>query len=168
MNHTSKFILVNIITILRIALIPLFYITGPIQSFILLNFLFITDYIDGLLSRKFGVTSKIGALLDLIGDKTLTIFLLIIYTQNKMLPFWISFLLIIREIYSIVMRFYYLRNNKGLIEASIVGKAKTFLFFIAFDALILNIPGYKLLFFIVLIISYYSLFTYVKEGVRRR
>ncbi len=167
MNQRTKLILINMLTILRIVGIPLFLVLEGWSAFFLLNFLFLTDFLDGYFSRKYNLTSNIGAILDLLGDKTLTIFLLILYLIKGSLNFWIVFLLVFRELYSIAMRFYYLRNKKGLISASFGGKLKTALMFISFDFLILNVPGYQILFIFVILISYYSLFKYILEGLKR-
>ncbi len=167
MNQKIKLILINSLTILRIIGIPFFLILDGWSAFFLLNFLFLTDFLDGYFSRKYNLTSTFGAIMDLLGDKTLTIFLLILYFIKGSLNFWIVFLLVFRELYSIIMRFYYLKNKKGLISASFGGKLKTALMFISFDFLILNIPGYHLLFILVIIISYYSLTKYIIEGLKR-
>ncbi len=167
MNQKTKLILINMLTILRIIGIPFFLILDGWSAFFLLNFLFLTDFLDGYFSRKYNLTSDFGAIMDLLGDKTLTIFLLILYLFKGSLNFWIVFLLVFRELYSIIMRFYYLKNKKGLISASFGGKLKTALMFISFDFLILNIPGYHFLFILVIIISYYSLFKYILEGLKR-
>ena len=164
MNQKSKRILINAMTLLRIFAIPLFLIIDGMTGFILLNILFLTDYLDGYFARKYNLESETGAILDLVADKFLTIFLLTLYTFYDKLPIWLTLLLVIRELYSIIMRFYYMKKGKELIKASKMGKIKTALFFVAFDTLILNIPGYTVLFLIILVISYYSLFTYIMEG----
>ncbi len=173
MNSTSTkfekfmFLFINILTILRVVLIPVFFFIDGLPAFILLNFMFITDFLDGYLSRKYNVTSELGAILDLIGDKSLTIFLLVIYAFRGDLNLIISILLIAREVYSMIMRFYYLKKGTGLISASFLGKLKTTLFFLGFDMLILNIPYANVMFLVILVLSYYSLFTYILKGVKK-
>ncbi len=167
MSQKTKLILINLLTILRIIGIPFFLILDPIPAFVLLNFLFITDFLDGYFSRKYNLTTKLGAALDLFADKTLTIFLLILYYIKGQLALIIVVLLVFRELYSIFLRLYYYNKKKGLINASIFGKLKTALMFLAFDLLILNIKGYQIIFVIIIFISYYSLFKYILEGKKK-
>ncbi|MFV0288719.1 MAG: CDP-alcohol phosphatidyltransferase family protein [Mycoplasmatales bacterium] len=168
MSQNNKKILINLLTLIRILGIPCFIFLDGITAFALLNFLFITDFLDGYLSRKYQVTSQLGAILDLLADKTLTIFLLFVYYMKDELWLIIVILLSFRELYSIGLRVYYYYNKKGLINASFAGKLKTALMFIAFDFLVLNIQGYQLLFIVIIGISYYSLFKYILEGKSRK
>lgn len=166
MSQKVKFILIQVLTILRIIGIPFFLLLNGWSAFILLNFLFITDFLDGYLSRKYNLTSTTGAILDLLGDKTLTIFLLILYFFKGSLSIIIVLLLVIRELYSIIMRFYYMKKKKELISASFAGKLKTALMFISFDFMILDIKGYQILFVFVIFLSYYSLIKYILIGLK--
>lgn len=163
-NKTMK-IFVNILSLTRIVMIPVLYFIPQVWPlFIAVNILFITDYIDGFLARKYGVTSETGALLDLLGDKLLVSYLMIWAFATGKLGIVIVFLVILREVISMVIRF--IKNKaestNNSIPASFFGKLKTCMQFIAFDLLLLNISGYKIAFIIVLILGYYSLFTYFK------
>ena len=67
----------NTLTISRIVATPIIIISCisnnlPLTLF-LTSYSFITDFLDGFLSRKWNVTSKLGAMLDQIADKILGI-----------------------------------------------------------------------------------------------
>lgn len=159
--------LVNMLTIVRIIGIPiLFFLNNNIYLLIYLNALFITDFLDGYFARKLNVESQKGAILDLIADKFLVIFLLIVFGIQGKLSIIIVILIAIREIYSLIMRTYFLIKKNNFIGASLIGKSKTFIQFIAFDLLILNIPGYQVAFIIVIILSYYSIFDYMIKALK--
>lgn len=166
MNQSKKIkIFVNILSLLRVVMIPvLYFIPETWPLFIVVNLLFITDFVDGFLARKYDVTSETGALLDLLGDKLLVAYLMIWALFTNKLGFIIVFLVIFREVMSMAIRFIKNKNehSKNSIPASIWGKTKTCMQFVAFDMMLLAIPGYKLAFIIVLILGYYSLFTYFK------
>lgn len=164
-NKIYKFVLM--LTIVRIIGIPLIFCFKDISLLIYLNILFITDFWDGYLARKYNVTSTSGALLDLLADKVLVTVLLIYLTMLNILPLWITILLVVREIYSMILRIYYLKKNKKIISASIIGKSKTALQFVAIDFAILNIWGYKFLFVLVIILSYISIFNYIVKGWKK-
>lgn len=159
---------VNILSILRVAMIPVLVIIEPkisvLAFFVIVNLLFITDFFDGYLARKYDATSEMGALLDLLGDKLLVAYLMLWALFTGKLGIVIVFLVILREVLSMVIRFIKNRSehSNNSIPASFWGKFKTTMQFIAFDMLLLTIPGYQIAFIIVLILGYYSLFTYFK------
>ncbi len=158
-------IFVNILSIMRVAMIPvLVFIPETWPLFIVVNLLFITDFVDGFLARKYNATSEMGALLDLLGDKLLVAYLMLWALYTGKLGVVIVFLVIFREVMSMVIRFIKNKNehSNNSIPASFWGKFKTCMQFIAFDMLLLMIPGYRVAFVIVLILGYYSLFTYFK------
>lgn len=121
-----KFLLVQAITILRFIGIPLvFIIPEGWVLFLYVSFLFLTDYIDGYLARKWNLTSTFGAIIDLLADKTIVLVLLANAAINNQIM-WILFALIaFREIYSMVIRFKTMHSGKSLIKANMIGKTKT-------------------------------------------
>ncbi len=162
MNHFKK-IFVNVLTIIRFALIPLiFLIDNQVILFLFVNFLFITDFLDGYFARRLEVTSTTGAVLDLIADKTLVILLLSLAFYQGMISFLLYFLIVFREVYSMITRFRYYKREHELIQASFVGKLKTTFQFISLSMMMLNIPGYKIMLWIVVGLSYYSFLSYFK------
>lgn len=82
MNKYSKIIklIVNLITINRIIfsfiLLSIFNKINKYIFIISLIILFLTDFIDGFLARKFMVQSLFGSSLDTVADKTLSILLI--------------------------------------------------------------------------------------------
>lgn len=74
-------VVVNLITALRIvftAILPIMKNKVSIWAFIIdITLLFLTDFLDGILARKFKVQTLFGSLLDTIADKALSIMLLI-------------------------------------------------------------------------------------------
>lgn len=66
----------NILTVSRIVLLPvligLFFIPGPAAAWtalVIYTFCAVTDFFDGYLARRYGVTSGFGTFLDPISDK---------------------------------------------------------------------------------------------------
>jgi len=74
-------IVVNLITALRIVftvVLPIMKNKVSIWAFIIdITLLFLTDFLDGVLARKFRVQTLFGSLLDTVADKALSIMLLI-------------------------------------------------------------------------------------------
>lgn len=171
MNQSTKQHIVNAITYSRIIGIPFLFLIreNSILLFIIASLMFITDFFDGFLARKWNVTSTRGAILDLIADKFLVIVLLvygvIFYEVNIIL----CILIVFREIYSMVIRFNTMKKGNDLISASLVGKTKTAFQFLGLalmmllpDYEILNTHLYNIIFVIVVVLSYYSFASYFK------
>ena len=107
------FNLANILTLLRIIFIPIiillfFSSTDTMRKVAALLFLIasITDYLDGLIARKFEQQTNFGEFLDPVADKLLVITMLVLLiTENNNISFVIPVLIIIsREFLVIAMR----------------------------------------------------------------
>ena len=92
----------NQLTILRIALLPIPYFLlygGTASKMIALAafaILGLTDYLDGLMARRDGVT-KLGKLLDPIADKIFIAVVLLPIVDMGILPLWVIFPVFLRE-----------------------------------------------------------------------
>ena len=121
----------NILTMLRIALIPpvmmLLLMDTPKASFIaalLASLAAITDWLDGWLARRRGQVSLVGKLLDPLADKLLVMAILIVSTQMHRIPGWFVVLLLSRELSIAGLRS--IASQEGLLIAVVeTGKWKT-------------------------------------------
>lgn len=83
-----KFNLPNVLTLLRIALIPVFvvvfylpYAWAPPVSALVFALAGVTDWFDGWLARRWNETSAFGAFLDPVADKLMVIAALVLILQ---------------------------------------------------------------------------------------
>ncbi len=123
----------NTITIIRILLAPLFlwllladnHADGPLRWTAALLFIvaIATDGIDGYLARKYEVVTDLGKLLDPIADKVLTGFAFIGLSILAELPWWITIVVLVREIGITVYRLIVVSNH--VLAAAWMGKLKT-------------------------------------------
>ena len=111
-------IFINLLTSIRIVFAFLIFLIIAFESnyffaFLLFFLAGITDYLDGLLARKYNASSDIGEILDPIADKILIIFILIGLTVNlsSYLVGFMSSIIISREIWVSALRDYNARNN---------------------------------------------------------
>ncbi len=96
---------VNFLSAFRIAasfvIIPTLMFQWYWVSFILFAFAAISDFFDGYLAKKYNATSKIGGVMDHIGDKLLVVNTMIMLTI--MMPVWFivvpAIIMIARELY---------------------------------------------------------------------
>ncbi|TFC00427.1 CDP-diacylglycerol--glycerol-3-phosphate 3-phosphatidyltransferase [Cryobacterium adonitolivorans] len=129
----SNWNLPNIITIVRILLAPLFFLMllsdngadGALRWWAAVLFIvaIATDGVDGAIARRYNLVTDLGKLLDPIADKILTGAALIGLSILNELPWWVTLVILVREIGITVFRFAMLRDR--VIPASRGGKLKT-------------------------------------------
>jgi CDP-diacylglycerol--glycerol-3-phosphate 3-phosphatidyltransferase len=176
----NKYLLLpNLLTYLRFAaassiILPLIFGYRIYSSLVLLIFITgaMSDYLDGYFARKYDLTSNIGAILDPIADKILIAStLLFIMTNTNSKPiYWLSFIIILREVIQFFLRVF-LRKNNITLSVIKVGKIKTAFQVVAIILLLINISigntyfEYFSIMFILLaaILSVYSFILYAKK-----
>lgn len=132
-ERVSNWNLPNAITVVRILLAPLFVwmllADGGDDGWlrwaaaVLFIVAIATDGVDGALARRKGLVTDLGKLLDPIADKVLTGGALIALSILNELPWWVTVVILVREIGITVYRFVVIRQ--GVIAASRGGKIKT-------------------------------------------
>lgn len=133
--QTSNWNLPNLITVVRMALAPVFFWLvladnghdGPARWWAAALFVaaIATDGVDGALARRNGQVTELGKLLDPIADKLLIGAALIALSIMHELPWWVTVVILVREIGITIYRFLVIR--RGVIPASRGGKIKTVL-----------------------------------------
>lgn len=123
----------NIVTVIRILLAPVFIVLlledagrdGYLRyiAAILFVFAIVTDSVDGLLARQRNLVTDLGKLIDPIADKVLTGGALVGLSILGEIPWWITIVILVREVGITVFRFIALRDR--VIAASWLGKVKT-------------------------------------------
>ncbi|WP_022881796.1 CDP-diacylglycerol--glycerol-3-phosphate 3-phosphatidyltransferase [Gryllotalpicola ginsengisoli] len=129
----SNLNLPNTITVVRILLAPIFVWMlfadggqdGPLRWWAAVLFIvaIATDGLDGYLARSRGLVTELGKLLDPIADKVLTGAALVSLSILGELWWWVTIVILVREIGITVYRFAVIRE--GVIPASRGGKWKT-------------------------------------------
>ncbi|WP_167048099.1 CDP-diacylglycerol--glycerol-3-phosphate 3-phosphatidyltransferase [Microbacterium halimionae] len=82
-----------------------------------------TDGIDGYIARKYNIVTDLGKLLDPIADKVLTGVAFIGLSILGELPWWVTIVVLVREIGITVYRFIVVNNH--VLAAAWMGKLKT-------------------------------------------
>ncbi len=110
-------------------------------AFWFFNLAALTDYFDGRLARAFNVESKLGAILDPIGDKLLLLFAIIaviVSTQDKYIALMGGFILG-RELWVSALREYCSSHNiTNATKVSNIAKYKTAFQFISLSMFFLG------------------------------
>lgn len=58
----------------------------------------VTDGVDGILARRWGCQTKLGAVLDPLADKILVVALFLVFYLKNFIPLWFSLVIISREL----------------------------------------------------------------------
>ena len=131
--RASNWNLPNLITVVRILLAPLFmwmlladdgadtwlrWAAG-----VLFILAIATDGVDGAIARRRNLVTELGKLLDPIADKVLTGGALVCLSILNELPWWVTIVILVRELGITAFRFAVIRG--GVIPASRGGKLKT-------------------------------------------
>ena len=140
----------NLITLARIALAPLFiwvlfvFQNPAAHERWIVVFLFVlasaTDGVDGALARKRNQVTDLGKLLDPIADKVLIGGALLALSALGQIDWWITAVILIREIGITVYRFVVIKDR--VIAASGGGKLKTIMQSIAVGFYLSPLAGY--------------------------
>ena len=132
----------NELTVLRLLLVPVFVwflLAGGTAdrsvAFVAFALASVTDLLDGELARRRGLITDFGKIADPIADKALTGSALITLSYLGELAWWITAVIVVREVAVTALRFWVIR--RGVIAASRGGKAKTMLQVIAISLYVL-------------------------------
>jgi len=139
----------NVLTGVRLVLVPVFLVFlflgdghetfWRIAAFVVFAVAVITDRFDGALARSYGMVTEFGTLADPIADKALIGAALIGLSMLGDLPWWITLVILARELGITVLRFMVLRH--GVIPASRGGKLKTLVQAVAIGLFVLPLSG---------------------------
>lgn len=168
------FLVPNILTILRILLIPIiagtfYFSSNGAKKVAVIVFLIacVTDFLDGFFARKLKLQTSLGEFLDPLADKILifiTLFFLAGFGKLSIYGLIPASIIIIREILIVGLRSFL---SKTIISVSYLAKWKTFLQMLSISMLLMDRKYFSLLGEILLWISafitVYTGYIYIKS-----
>ena len=139
----------NVLTVLRLVLVPVFLLAlfaeggnsdgWRVAAFVAFAVASATDRMDGEVARRRGLVTDFGKVADPIADKALIGAGLIGLSLLGELPWWVTIVILVRELGITVLRFVVIRH--GVLPASRGGKLKTLLQSVAIGLLVLPTSG---------------------------
>ncbi|WP_374929166.1 CDP-diacylglycerol--glycerol-3-phosphate 3-phosphatidyltransferase [Kytococcus sedentarius] len=150
-TEPSPWNIANALTVLRILMVPLFVwlvLRDPGAggdhlelwwAFAVFALAAITDRIDGELARSRNLITTFGKIADPIADKALIGSALICLSAIDLLPWWVTIVILARELLITVVRFVVIRY--GVMAASRGGKLKTVLQSVAVGLMLMPLGG---------------------------
>ena len=177
----------NLLTLLRIALIPvlvIFYFWPSANRELLITGLFVlaalTDWLDGFLARRMNAISALGSFLDPVADKLIvsTALVLLVSDLNILdkvfhpMPFAVATCIIIgREIAISALREWMAElGERGVVAVGVLGKVKTGFQMVSIGLLlyakpVMGIPIFRLgeiAFYIAAVLTLWSMWSYLR------
>ncbi len=174
---SSVLTVANLLTVLRLILIPVFVTALYYERFVLALGLFfvaaLTDGLDGLVARSFNQKTQLGAILDPMADKLLLVTAFVIlslprFALTEPIPFWLTATVISRDVF-IVLAALVINMTTGFsrFRPSIPGKLNTLVqivmivFFLAANAFHLLTQYLPIAYYVTLGIAVFSGLHYI-------
>lgn len=147
--RASAWNVANALTVTRLALVPVFLLAlfheggedplWRVVAWAAFAVASLTDRVDGELARRRGLVTDFGKIADPIADKALIGAALIGLSLLGELPWWVTVLILVREVGITALRLVIIRH--GVLPASRGGKLKTLLQSVAIGLLVLPTEG---------------------------
>jgi cardiolipin synthase len=123
----------NTISLIRLALIPVFLWLVVVESYgpagLLLGVIGATDWIDGYLARKLDQVTELGKFLDPLADRIAIAIAVVAGLIVGVLPQWFAWALIIREVVIGFGAAYGWKNGVTRLDVRYIGKVATVLLY---------------------------------------
>jgi cardiolipin synthase len=137
----------NVLSFVRLLTIPLFVwlALGPQAdglAAIVLALGGITDYLDGMLARRWNQISRVGQLLDPIADRLSTLAVLVVFLLRGVVPLWFVALLAGRDIILALRMAGLKRHGITGLPVNFVGKTATFCLMTSFPLLMWGVSAF--------------------------
>jgi len=167
----------NILTLMRILILPLFVATMIYRRYDHALYLFavaaITDTLDGLIARVKGLKTPLGTFLDPLADKFLLITSFILLSIYNFIPLWLTIMVISRDIIVVTgWVVLYLVTHSSRVEPSVAGKIAISLqsLLICYILLDINIPSipdlHHYLIYLTALFTIWSGLHYIYKGLK--
>jgi cardiolipin synthase len=128
----------NLLSLGRILIVPLVHLDIVAgrngRALIVLLLIGASDWLDGYLARVLDQRTRLGAVLDPIGDRLVFIVVGVALVRGGLLPLWVLAVILAREVVVLLFGLVLLWSGRGVPETSRLGKVAT-------SGLMLSITG---------------------------
>lgn len=167
----------NLLTVFRLLLVPVFYIAYWRPGWVLPNRFFactvfatavVTDYLDGVIARKYDASSNFGKLMDPVADKLMTITALYCFYVDGTID-WLFLTIVVGKELAMVVGGYVMLTYRIVVYSKMCGKVAAVLFYLAivmtfFPSLT---PWNQVVLYAAMALMLYSLAFYFKDGLKQ-
>jgi cardiolipin synthase len=131
----------NALSVLRLVLVPVFFwlllTRRDGAAIVVLAVSGTSDYLDGMLARRWGQVSRLGQLLDPFADRLYILSTLVGLAWREIIPWWLVAALVARDLVLATTIPVLARHGYGPLPVHLLGKAATFNLLYAFPLLLL-------------------------------
>lgn len=124
----------NVLTVIRLLLVPVFATLFAMGNYIGAVIVFvicgITDVVDGYVARRYSMITPFGKLMDPVADKVLQVTALILLTWKELIPLPVVLVVTLKEL-TMLLGSAFLYKRKVVVYANWYGKLATVLLFFA-------------------------------------
>ena len=137
----------NLLSMLRLALVPVF-VGALVQrelgwAALVLVVSGVSDFADGKIARHYGLTSRLGQVLDPVADRLYIAATVIGLAVVQVIPWWLVVVLFARELFIVLLYPVVHRYRLPIPEVTFIGKAATFNLLGGFPLVLLgHLPGW--------------------------
>jgi len=132
----------NMLSMLRLALVPVFLwlvlIERDLLALLVLIFSTATDYLDGVIARRFGLVTRLGQLIDPAADRLFIFATILGLAFRDVIPWWLFLVILGRDVMLLVLGIALANAGFGPLPVHHLGKVATFCLFYALPLLMLG------------------------------
>lgn len=132
----------NALSALRIALVPVFLVLVLLEydlaAFLVIVVSSLSDFLDGIIARRFGQITKLGQLLDPAADRLFIFAAVIALAVREVVPWWVVVVIVGRDVFLAVLGLVLAQHGYGPLPVHHLGKVATFALFYALPLLVLG------------------------------
>lgn len=132
----------NALSTVRLLLVPVFLalvLTGQdLAALVVIIVSSATDYLDGIIARRFGQITKLGQLLDPAADRLFIFAAVIALAVREVVPWWVVIVIVGRDVLLAVLGVVLAQHDYGPLPVHHLGKLATFALFYALPILVLG------------------------------
>ncbi len=131
----------NLISMSRLVAVPVFawlaWERHDLAALLVLALAGASDWLDGVIARKYDQGSRLGELLDPAADRLYILVTLLVLAGRGDVPWWLLGVIVTREVVLVVVLLVLRSRGHGPLPVHFVGKAGTFALLYAFPLLLL-------------------------------
>lgn len=132
----------NALSALRILLVPVFLVLVlagfDLAALIVIIVSSVSDFLDGIIARRFSQMTKLGQLLDPAADRLFIFAAVIALAVREVVPWWVVAVIVGRDVFLGVLGLVLAHHGYGPLPVHHLGKVATFALFYALPILVLG------------------------------
>jgi cardiolipin synthase len=132
----------NLLSAVRLLLVPVFLVLvlagEDVAALVVIIISSASDYLDGIIARRFDQMTRLGRLLDPAADRLFILAAVIGLAVREVVPWWLVIVLVGRDVMLVLLGVVLAQHRYGPLPVHHLGKLATFALFYALPILVLG------------------------------